>query len=568
MSSISTSNAPYSSYELTHEQLQFLEEHWTVYDPDSGECFNDFSNLLKCKLVLLGETHYTHIMNRLQALFLKTFVPQKAPSALLLETLSSGQTIKASEIGHWKDLSDHLTIMGSDIRFNCTREEYIKWHNLEHELRTLNLSYKNHLIQHSRKIAEILRENFDSLVMGSNEFEINKETFEQIQAQSSIFSGSKEKMMQDKEQILKRRAECNLGFNEIESHVTSSNKGLGNEIIKNDSLYARMYSIWGKGHWYSGEKLFKQLRQAQVSYIVLIPNKKTEALIEEELSWRFANTSDFKITTIYKQSMDLSKGTYERLTFHTTLNDLCKDYFLPQIRKTFTNAIYKCPEPSPITFTKDDLSIFAKENQVYFPAHTKIKLVGVNQLAFEEIQGVLKKDQNAGIAISKVFNNMLMGVNKKISSCKIDKLNISADYENHNPVLIFSSPNSIQITLENNILCYADHLLSEMKRKGIKEFAIKPLSSLIFYYDGKNIESLNDFYNWLNEKTPDINYEVFITHPKNTLLNITKDLDSPQKLVSLNVAHDSGFSICLQKKSPPNSQENEQKEASKQHKEQ
>jgi uncharacterized iron-regulated protein len=531
---------------LSQSQLKFLESNFTVYDPDSGECYDNFSELPKCKVILIGETHYTHILHKIQSLFLKQFVPKDKPCCLMLETLPKGETIKAEEIPHWEDLPKNLTIQGSDIRHKITKAEYVKWKTLEHEYRDLLLSDKKDTKKVVQQIANLLNDAEFEISRSPDEILISTQVYSQL---DKVWELDKT-IMKKKESLIEKIQACNLGFNKTERHVTKSNDALAEQIMDATKEFFQVFAIWGEGHWYLGEKIFKKFDQKKVKFIVLIPNRQINSEVNDELAWRRNQVKASLLTIaskVYGEQDSEGRRTVTR-TFNTLRVPECfKRAFLPQIQKLLKPEVFEYPETPVVEVSREDLSLFEKNNTIKFPPNRPIKFVGFNTSDCEQLQDVLDAGAgpNARILLTNCLDNMLALINKNVKSIDCPNLACSIYFENHLYVVQIQSIDSITITLsDEEAYCSPDHLLSEMLRKQQMEVKFPPNKRIHFRLNGEPFPE--DLYDWLNGKTPRHNLQI---GTKGRISYIKTPSSSGQPLyVTLSTNQSEGFSLVLLKR--------------------
>lgn len=536
---------------LSSSQLKFLENNFVVYDPDSGECHKDFSAIPQCQVILIGETHYTHILHKIQGLFLKQIPPKGKSCCVLKETLSVGEKFKASQIPFWNDVPDHIMILGSDIRYKITSEEYLECQKLEHELRVLDLDYKKALEDLNRRMAAILNRDFDSHAIQEDD------TFliaDEIQTQFDNLDKQKLNAIIGKRDPLAEKSQKVESFtSNDELTVTKSNEGLYQEILKALKVYDLVIGIWGDAHWFLGEKIFKKMTK-KIKFLVIIPNEEINKEVQTEYVWRKeeVNNLTLKLKNRKKTKVEGNLVFFSDKITTIKIPEPFKDYYLPQIRRLFKklngNPCLEIDSPC-LEIGRDNLALFAKEETVVVPAFRPIKFVGFNCSNYESLYDICSRDKTIDIPLLKLsINNMLVFAQKSLSSIKI-KANFQRvvfKYENQLPIFQFTSKEAVEIVLKSDELyCTAEHFFSEMYRKGIKEFKVGANRELHFLLeDGEDFPE--NFNSWLDEKVPRLHLEVFLQN-KPGLIRYNDENGKPCSL-ALSTKKEEGFKILLCKK--------------------
>ena len=166
---------------LSDQQLSFLEANFVVYDPETRECYQDFSRLNEYQVVLIGEMHLAPILYHIQGLFLKLFVQD--PSCLLVEYLPPGQSINRDQIPHWEDLPKELSIKGSDIRRTWSQQQVTELLPLRYRIIRLKLQFKEDLRKDMRLIASILNKGLfsaETQLKGKGIIEVTKPMMDEL----------------------------------------------------------------------------------------------------------------------------------------------------------------------------------------------------------------------------------------------------------------------------------------------------------------------------------------------------------------------------------------------------
>lgn len=527
-----------SKFSLERNQ-DFLEDNFDVFDPETNETHRNFSSLPECNVILLGETHYTSILHKIQYQFLER-CPGKV--GVLLETLPIGEKIIGRDIPHWENLPKRIEFLGSDVRHKITAKEYIQWRQCEHRLRDLELKSKKIEKEYIEKLSRILDDSISDISFGETSLNITQEIYDKAT------SLARDDDTNEREEVQGQLIKCNLGFEKGERHVSRSNNALAVEIIKASKAYSLVVGIWGEGHWYLGENLFKELNKIQLlKVIVLIPNNKLNTKVNEELAWRMNQIKRCILTLKLekRESNNEKEPTYKITTTTFRICEQFKELFTPQIRKTIKIESFEFDSPNAVEISRDNLSVFKNNNRVVVPSNRPIKFVGLHIVDFESIQDALEiPDSKPRIFLINALDNMFSFINKSVESLECPQLDWNCYYEHNFPVVELSSPHKITFILsEKEICCSPEYILSEMHRTK-KSLEVSCKTELNFRLNGGSFPA--NFYDWMNQMVPRVYLEVGTKRG----FKLTRVIDQQEKptYLRLSTNHRDGFEIVLLKK--------------------
>ncbi|HEY5234719.1 MAG TPA: hypothetical protein VIJ14_00965 [Rhabdochlamydiaceae bacterium] len=492
---------------LNRQQLAFLESNFVVYDPFYRECYQDFSGLENCQVILMGELHDSSILKSIQRKFLEIIIGNQ-PACSLVEGLTPGVTLNAQERAGWEGLPSTLQVRGADVRCQWEAAQFIEWERLNHRCIQLELADKELVSGAFRQIAAILNGHFRS---NSSGIDTAKKVFlvtdGVLQAVEKQVEHVRKEKGERKKEIVKIYDQMNpmIEKNTPDSTIVRSNEGCFQEIEKASKQFSKVIAIWGKGHFVCGDELMRALDRARISYVILLPNAQKESEALDEIEWARGTLPTVELTV---------KGTQEELTLKVP--KIFQSYFHPAIQ-----TVFQAKTKEPIVLDIQKLIQFAKQGKTLtFPAGQPVHFEHAplaDYQRFQELRKDFKKETKLTEAQSRalkvqvisMLNNILMVGGFKVKSMMFDG-STHADYAclQNKLVLILSSDKSFHLTLANNeSLGYAGYLFQEMKRLNWKKYHVNPQEQLLFLdLSAEEAERIKKFPNetigWLNSKLP------------------------------------------------------------------
>ncbi len=514
---------------LSDEQLAFLEDNFVVYDPEARKCYEEFGRLNECQVILIGEIHDTEVLSRIHKAFLKLFTQES--SCVLVEYLSSEESIKKEKIPGWEDLPETLSILGSDVRRVWTAQQVEKWLPMEAEITLLLLKKKEEFLRHVRLCAQLLNNNVLSyrakIIEEQGILEISKATQQELRD------------IQDK--VMQTLSKYNERINSLENkikqidlinpyliNVLQANQGMLAQIKKVSKQYQKIFGIWGIGHFTGDDGFYTELVRSNISYIILLPNGKRMAEAVEERRWRFDAMARISLKvrseTIIRTEL-LPNGQLKTISnvesSKLLIPEVFRSFFHPSIQTLFKD---ENPEPKPIILNTESFFDLCKQgNVVTFPANIPIHFENFDTFNFQSLKNLLTDTKGKRIPMGKEalkgthrhlisgIDNMLLFCNHSVKSIDLPRnLALETTYsKTHQPVLEIMHNQPWVLTLDDSkLVTSAAYLLMEMKRRGLEEFNILPKQRLYFRdltpteIDTIIVNPKKALFEWLSSKTP------------------------------------------------------------------
>lgn len=501
----------------------FFKENFVVYNPDTQCCSKDFSGLLTAKVIFIGEFHDTDVLERLK----RETVLRLANSStcVLLEGVAPGQVVVPKS-----DLFNHVTFLGSDVRFPMTLEVTTEVQaetcsEIEKSKQLVLDKFSNHK-KSVKKQAEILNEalrNHEAVIHKKKKrIVVLPALLEEIRALEP------KKVLQ---QFVSPPSTNEMDDSGIE--LKRANAGLFQEIKKAIHHYDRIIPIWGLSHFHWGEEMFSALKKAHITFIILQPNKQNMRQVMIEDQWR--NDSYETVLLKLKQGSTLQIPKIFQHFFDPSIPFKSPATVKPQVfdsLKLFKTKSFKWPANIPIHLKEFSTDVLIQLNDEYGEGRNFKQTPATEMVVIESI------------------NQMLLLGNRRIKAIpKFERLDIrmSCPYFKMQHLEVLSSQKVTFKVLPNESIGTCAHLFHDMKRLG-KKFKMKPGSWVVFLdITPKKLEkvlsdkTMTHFNKWLKSRAPE-NMRVVckgqINTEQSTYTAITET-------TCLAISTDKGFRISL-----------------------
>lgn len=262
-----------SGFDDTLLRSQFLS-----YDPHTGSTSQNFSKLPS--VVFLEDPGTTAVVHRLCRECLSAYAPN--PSCLLLGEYPHGMEFRPEEIPGWENLPDHLRILGADKRQKSRKTEQIMYMQLESQ--RIQETFKQIALhdQTMQAIAKVLRECETEKTDQQKHIRVDLLTYEQIHAIYDSFIEQNSSIASNLAEIDRQTDDIALDAFE-EKEAEERNQDLLDTICKLSNQFSRIFILWPDDLIRARTKLFQNLRERQIEYIVLTLNPQNAAEAQVEL---------------------------------------------------------------------------------------------------------------------------------------------------------------------------------------------------------------------------------------------------------------------------------------------
>ena len=497
---------------FSREQLDFLNDNVVVYDFHKKVSHQDFQELNR-PLVLLGETHLSSVCDRIQRGLFEKGIFGNQPICVFKEMLKRGETLSAEQMKEVRDyLPSSAEVRGSEVRWGNGSAEYVEEMKWDKRIVPYLLEVTRQEAIYFDETVKILNDYFTSSSSSGIDsdgqiFLLSDEAVDRIKVLVENRRREKKQMIQERP---RRPVQKDVNGNpSTEDHefedveFLRSNHGLFQEIEKARHQFPKMLAIWGGDHFITDDSLIKALDQAQISYVILLPNKQRHLEAQDELHWANKRT----------RKCELKVGSKEQP-------------FVVKLPESFRHKL--CPELQAICLRKTDdplildaeklKELFQEEDFYEFPAGKKVHFENIPLSDFHHFTNLkdAKYEYAEGQAQSKltqvrtILNNILM-----IKGLSVDFLHlrgnlnvtveVSSDYK---PLLEVSSDKDWSLTVASNPrVGYAGYLFQEMKRLNMQEYSLAPGEALFFMdITPEEIEQMAEspekIGSWIDSKLP------------------------------------------------------------------
>lgn len=492
---------------LSPELLSHLNKNFVVYDPLTRKFSQNFKRLLTSKVWCLGSFHDSYRLLKVHAQLIKLASSEKQSSAVLLEVLPPGTSIKSTEVPVWnKYLLESTLVVGSDIRFECSAEEYMRYMEVETENEKICLERRKALKKTGPITAKIFNE---ALIKGLAK--VNDQIFSTYESVLNEFINVKphysESLAVRCAALSKKRVGLDLREKSHAYQLFRSNQGLVEQVEKMASKCERMYAIWGLVHFKNDPLLKRTLEERGISSVILLPNKKLQEKVLDELMWR----------NLPLKGAQLSVRTEQRSVYLG---------IPPYVQELLDARIQACLSkekeggPSPIVFDFDSLPKLINEDAIVLPANTPIHFVGANsadlemltELQYEAVESHRKRKIMEHL--TSCIRNFLMLRGYGLEELSRKDVTVSTDFLVAEPTMIYKDTSPIMIKVTKKRLSGSPtYLFAEMYRQKMSKFAVTAGELCFDELDAKELERLLSdpeklVPEWLSKKTPKVSQKV------------------------------------------------------------
>lgn len=494
--------------QLSKELLAHLSKNFVVYNPLKRKFSQNFERLVTSKVWCLGSFHDSYRLLKVHAQLIKLASLEKQSSAVLLEVLPSGASIKSTEMPVWnKYLLESTLVVGSDIRFDCSAEEYMRYVDVETENEKICLERRKALKKTGPITAKIFNDDLNNDLT-----KVNEKVFSTSESVLKEFINVKpnysESLQARCAALSKKLVGLNLREKSHAYQLVRSNQGLVEQIEKMASKCERMYAIWGLVHFKNDPLLMRILEERGISSTILLPNKKLQDKVLDELMWR--NTP--------LKSAQLSVRTDQRT--------VCLG-IPPYVQELLDSRIQAClskekEELSPIIFDFDTIPKLINGDSIVLPANTPIHFVGANsadlEMLAESRHEVSQSQQKRQIMehLTSCIRNFLMVRGYGLEEVSRKDVTLSTDFLVAEPTIIYkdTAPITIKVT-KKRLSGSSIYLLGEMYRRQMSQFTVTAEELCFDDLDAKELEELlcdpaKLVPEWLSKKTPKLTQKVVL----------------------------------------------------------
>ena len=277
-----------------------------------------------------------------QSIFLKIFAENqenKRRRCLLVEGGKPGCKLNREMLPGFEDIPESIEIQGSDIRANdYDPDEYFSVCRYLQAKKEQKIEMRKIV----RQAAQILNAQYAAhqATLQGNAVLIDAVTYESLR-----------KLVCEFEQ-------CEKSINEIKAHSTEleekdqaaqireSNHGLVQCAVEVLKSFDQIFAFWGKAHFTNDLEFYEELKRANISSIVLLPNKKLETRIKKESKWSHEKIKICELPLIKEEKCD---EKIKKTTFKFPIPENFRSFFHPLIQNLVTSKT--CQAPSTLIAT-------------------------------------------------------------------------------------------------------------------------------------------------------------------------------------------------------------------------
>lgn len=267
--------------EFSSGQLKCLERSFRVYDPETKKCHSNFGELLGRKVIFHVDMHHSGTLIERQNEWFKHFVTPR--DCLFLEGAHPMRTVPPSCCTGWSALPSDVQIIGSDIR--VLKNDETKQNAFRKKVQKFSLFRKDkyaQLCKIAHSFANLIKREFQAdraRINKYNNLEVSKEVLNLLDQFWDKVDTIKNEVVKAEEKIL----------TEVEPvTIAESNRKLAEYIIEKgkDPTINKIIAIWGSGHLCIDTQLYRSLKEANITFAVLLPN---QTLFDEIQAERYEN---------------------------------------------------------------------------------------------------------------------------------------------------------------------------------------------------------------------------------------------------------------------------------------
>jgi hypothetical protein len=381
-----------------------------------------------------------------------------------------------------------VVVRGADIREIGERAkfkgptQFIEWQQLNRRRIQWGLDYKKHESIAFRQLSTIFNDHFTSGLSAG----IDKD--EKMFLMSDVVLEAVARIVES------QKKERRLRFNDLRQisdrmdqlysdstlpqkkdlAIEESNRGLFQEIEKACKQFPKVLAWWGSDHFTTDDNLIKSLEQANISYVILLPNKQRMIEAYDEIEWNQLKWPTFELKVGQKA---------QPLVLEVPL--IFKSYLHPELQ-----AVCVTQKDEPIVLNVEKLhEIFLEGKTFEFPARQKVILENIPRFEFNMIRELSEKtDQTRPMVapVQSIINNLLM-----VHGLSVDELHFKGKFKStlfttpdHKPALELSSSEGWFLSVSSDVrFGYLSYLFQEMKRLNLKEYSLAPGQALICLID-------------------------------------------------------------------------------------
>lgn len=499
---------------LTKEQAAFLADNFDVYDPKTKGCYTDFSRVLTCRFVILGDWRKSSpLLRNIQNAFLKLFI--KGPSSCLLdEGFCQNQKVDKTLLTDWPALPEQMTVLGFNVR-NSSDESALKYRELSNRINQLSSEQKEQFRVSIQQNGQWINQLFLSGLVKINkkQLELPASFYKTVE---NTYHAMLQKFQAHEELIRSCKQQCFQLEIFSEATALSSSYASLEYILNVNQTFQQVVAVWGLVHVVTEDAFFEGLDKAKIKYIVLVPNKRMMKVLEAEAetAWNDEETSTVALPVACKANDtlngDLAKQESTRIKMP---QDFCT-VFHPSIQRILEQPKRKKINPVIIDiYTIDKQTKLS--NTVRFPPHTPIHFEQISSEDLRFFEG-LSEDPSGDL---KAIKERLMTIVKMpflFNGLSVVSMNLSGrpvfsvKYIDMQPVLVMETDQPFEITgsRSEGLMITATRLFTEMQRRDLSELYVCPQQSLIF--TDITMEEINDIVEetkpniqrWLDLKCP------------------------------------------------------------------
>lgn len=478
-----------SNTALSPQQWTFLEENFQVLDPKTGETSLDFSGLLKCKTILMGEFHHTYCLHKVQVEFLKLFCNGK--TLLASEGLAPGAVIDITKVVRYGEYPGNVEVIGADIRGE-TPDKFVNLINLNWELTQRHKELMDMVQIENQEVAAI----FSQAIYSGKLYLSDGELFAKEDVLVQVFSNS-DSHAQPKKTLLNRISQLRQQIKDLSEawncRALESNQGLCKEVKKAQCDYEKIIAIWGRSHFYGFSDLWAELGVYRHDYIILMPSIRLEEkfVLEDEVA---KNKTVIATLQMHRESGGINTFSIPRQFV---------SYYHPLVRK----KIIIPPEVKPLNVDGAGLlNLFRDRETIEFLPDQLIALFGVSEGVH---QLLLDESADIPVLVAEAFNDLVVFLQASINVTIRGRVQAySRIYNGKNNLIVTGA--KLELTVNRTFLYIEPiSLFKEMKRRSVRSYTWKKGVSLgIIGLDQSFLQKTNEVVPWFKKLGAHLNGSV------------------------------------------------------------
>lgn len=465
---------------LSSTDLAFLEKYYRVLNPTTRQTSTDFSSLLSCKIVLIGEFHHSLIGVQIQTKIAQLF---KKSTCLLLEGLAPSLKPFWQSLEMYKGFPSHFHFRGSDIRGFKNTHSYVAFENYKFRLAH---AYKARFEEFNRLTAGVAAIFNQALFDNTASIRAGRLILDEGIYTSLInfYAARRDGLNKSEENLLSLIESVDMYADPTPRkkrwRIKESNTFLIKEIKKTAQVYQTVVAIWGSDH-FCDPRFEEHFGRAGSDFIVLVPSPEFSELGNREYATQH-DKSDLSFPIDCKRKKTDEDGFEEAHGFNcSTLPDLLP-HFHPDLQAIFQN-------PNKMQKIIYDTALlktaFADTDSIVLDVEKIVVFKGIDlatHLFFDEMVIPAEIDEVFMRLVGESINTILCFGH--LSLCSLEMGNFAAfefamiDFE---PSVAFILNHPAEFTVSRTQLqIEAALFFKEMNRRCLNQFKLNVGASLIF----------------------------------------------------------------------------------------